>query len=167
MPVFTVCSKSQAKRVAKRFEATHLLSLLDPHTSMWKPNSILPQNWLIQFFEDEEDLGGSNPPTMIQAEWILEWGRALPPEARVVVHCHAGVSRSTATALALWLQANGQELDNPLQDARAWLAEVRPFSCPNMLLASMFDDLLSLKGEFVKMCDDIGNEGIIAKWVKF
>jgi predicted protein tyrosine phosphatase len=163
MPEFTVCGKNEVSRVVKRFEATHVLSLLDPYTSIWKPE-VPPQNWLIQFFEDEEDLGGFRPPTMEHAERILEWGRNLPTDARVVVHCHAGVSRSTATGLALWLQANGTE---HLQGAREWLKSVRPVTCPNMLLARMFDELLSLKGEFATMCDEIGNEGLITKFGKF
>ena len=117
MPSFRVCSKSQVKSTVRQLDATHLLTLLDPQDSIYKPNRILPENWLWLRMEDEETPSHPNAPTKEQAARILEWGKSLPDDACVVVHCYAGVSRSTASGLALWLQSNGTE---HVAEAEAW-----------------------------------------------
>lgn len=162
MPEFLVCSKSQVRARVRSMDATHLVTLLDPGDDVHKPNRIRPENWLWLRVEDEENSTCANAPTLAHAEQILEFGRNLPSDARVVIHCFAGVSRSTATGLALWLQSNGVD---KLADAEAWLLAHRERPCPNMLLAEHFDHLLGLNGEFVRLCDQIG-EGSMARWWK-
>jgi predicted protein tyrosine phosphatase len=112
--------------------------------------------------EDEENSTCANAPTLAHAQRVIDFGASLPFDARVVVHCYAGVSRSTATGLALWLQSNGT---HRLEEAEAWLLAHRERPCPNMLLAEHFDHLLGMNGEFVRLCDQIG-EGSMARWWK-
>jgi predicted protein tyrosine phosphatase len=159
VPTFTVSSKSQARGRVRALDATHLVSLLDPGDTMWKPSRIEPENWLWLRMEDEEDPSAfSHAPTLAHAQQILDFGARLPIDARVVVHCYAGVSRSTAAGLALWLQANGVDR---VEEARDWLLSHRPRASPNMLLARHFDQLLGLDGRFVLLCDRIGDAGIL------
>jgi len=162
MPEFLVCSKSQVRARVRSFDATHLVTLLDPGDSIYKPSRISPENWLWLRVEDEENSSNANAPTLEHAKQVLEFGHKLPNDARVVIHCFAGVSRSTATGLALWLQSNGVDR---LDEAEAWLLAHRERPCPNMLLAQHFDELLNLNGEFVRLCDRIG-EGSMARWWK-
>lgn len=157
MPEFTVCSKSEVKKTVHQFDATHLVSTLDPGDHVFKPPCILAWNHLRLNFLDEEDATKLGAPTLVHAESILHFGSQLPSDARVVVHCFAGVCRSTAVALALWLQANGVD---KTQEAKAWMAECRPRACPNMLLARHFDQLLNMNGEFIKLCDQIGEHSM-------
>ena len=155
MPEFFICNRAQVKQRVKSRGATHLLTLLDPVRPMWKPSAIPPENWLWLRFQDQESPQYHQAPAREHAEQILAWGKNLPDHARVLVHCEAGVSRSTASALALWVQAQGS-----MQGARAWIDQERPIACPNMLLAEFFDNLLDLKGEFIALCDDIGATNI-------
>ncbi len=157
MPSFRVCSKSQVKSTVRQLDATHLLTLLDPQDSIYKPNRILPENWLWLRMEDEETPSHPNAPTKEQAARILEWGKALPDDACVVVHCYAGVSRSTASGLALWLQSNGTE---HVAEAEAWLVSHRPRAVPNPLLAQHFDTLLNMNGAFVALCERISEQSM-------
>lgn len=161
MPEFFVCAKNQVHKKVKQLDITHLVTLIDPGAYIFKPNSIPPENWLWLRFEDDEDPCGVSPPNLWHAERILDVGKQFPQDARVLVHCHAGICRSTAAALALWLQANGTDR---LEEAIEWLASERPLSCPNMLLASFFDDLLEMNGEFKKACDKIGENSVKRKF---
>lgn len=161
MPEFTVCAKSEVKKTAKRFQATHLISTLDPGDRVFRPPRIQPGNHLQLWFEDEEDPTKSDAPTLAHAQVIWNWSSQLPADARVVVHCWAGQCRSTAVGLAVWLQHNPT---HTLQEASAWLKEVRPQACPNLLLAAHFDQLLGLNGELVKLCDSIGANSINRWW---
>lgn len=65
------------------------------------------------------------------------WRRTRSEASGYVVHCWAGVARSTATALALLYLETGSEAE-----AGRRLREVRPQAQPNMLLVRHFDRLL-------------------------
>lgn len=161
MPEFIVSSKSGVKRAVKHIQATHVLSTLDPGDRLYRPHSILGTNHLQLWFDDEVDPRHTYAPRLDHAQVILDWGSRLPPDARVVVHCHAGQCRSTAVGLALFLQANGLDQFDP---ARAWLLDHRPTACPNLLLAQHFDQLLNLDGTFVSLCEHIGKDGATRWW---
>lgn len=161
MPEFTVCGKSEVKKTVKRFGATHLLSTLDPGMRVFRPPRIDPANHLQLWFMDEEDPSKWEAPTIEHARTILDWSSKLPPDARVVVHCFAGACRSTATAIAIWLQHNGTD---KLAEVEQWIKEDRPQACPNLLLAAHFDELLGLNGALVPLCEKIGAESINRKW---
>ena len=161
MPEFTVCAKSEVKKTVKRFEATHLITMLDVGDHVFRPPRIHPQDHFRIFFDDEEDPAKLHAPTKEHAEAILDFGKRLPDDARVVVHCFAGACRSTASAIALWLQANGTDR---LNDAVNWLITDRPKACPNLLLAKHFDELLGMDGRLIKACDDIGANSINRWW---
>ncbi len=152
MPEFTVCAKSEVKKTAKRFNATHIISLLDPHDHIFRPPAIDPKNHLTLNFLDEENENISFGPKDWHAKSILDFGTRLPHDARVIVHCHAGICRSTSAALALWLQANG--LDR-LEEAENWLHSVRPIAIPNSLLTKHFDNELNLNGKLINLVSEI------------
>lgn len=161
MPTFTICGKSEVKKTVKRFEATHLISTLDPGDRLFRPPRIAAANHLQLWFDDEEDPARLNAPTLDHAQAIWDWSAALPPDARVVVHCFAGACRSTAVGISLWLQHNGTDR---IAEAAEWLKLDRPQACPNLLLAAHFDSIIGANGELVKACDEIGALSINRWW---
>ncbi len=128
---------------------THAVSLLDPD---WPDpesfSSFSGCRRMVFRFHDviDEDEGTVAPATDILRA-ILEHGRELRG-ARVghlLVHCHAGVSRSTATAAILLTQFNpGRE-----RDAFAEIARLRPWSWPNSRMVALADELLGRGGRLV------------------
>lgn len=154
--MFTVCSKSQVYERVKKIDATHLITMLDPDDHMYKPVSIKQENHLFLKFEDEESDEHLLAPTMLHCQRILDFGEKLPDDAITVVHCFAGISRSTAAALALHVQRH-----HDIDAARAWLAKDRPQAMPNMLMAQHFDKLLGMNGKFLQLCDQINSNRLI------
>jgi predicted protein tyrosine phosphatase len=154
--MFKVCSKSQVHKLVNDVSATHLITMLDPDDHIFKPNSIQRENHLFLLFEDEEDPSHPRAPSIEHCQRILDFGKQLPDDAVTVVHCFAGMCRSTASALALHYQKHGD-----LAAARAWLAEDRPQAMPNMLMAEYFDKLLGLNGKFLDLCDQINSHRIL------
>ena len=68
----------------------------------------------------------------------------------MLIHCHAGVSRSTATAVILMAQNNpGREAD-----VFGELARVRPRSWPNSLMIGIADTMLDRKGALLRELRD-------------
>jgi predicted protein tyrosine phosphatase len=91
-------------------------------------------------FEDEVSLerGG---PTLADVEQILAFGRAFDPDAGdMVVHCQAGVSRSSAAALVVLLARLRPGSENSLV---SFLTEKYPDCRPNLLLTQLADQVLS------------------------
>lgn len=152
--MFTVCSKNQVRQRVKAVNATHLITMLDPGDKIWRPSRIPRENHLWLAFKDEEDPTSRFAPTEEHCKIILEFGANLPSDSVTVVHCFAGMCRSTSSAFALFVQKHG--LDS-IWIGRQWLQEDRPQAMPNMLMAKHFDKLLNANGKFEKMCQFIND----------
>src|SRR5579863_1711298 len=81
---------------------THVLSILDPE---WPDpgafDAFLPHRRLaLRFHDIIEPAPDRLPPSRRDVEELLAFGRELgaSPVSHLLVHCHAGVSRSTAAA---------------------------------------------------------------------
>jgi predicted protein tyrosine phosphatase len=83
---------------------------------------------------------------------MLKFGRSLNPSApesdipHLLVHCHAGVSRSTAAVSMLLAQANAH-LDEDEVFVR--LIMLRPKAWPNALMIAFADKLLEREGRLL------------------
>jgi predicted protein tyrosine phosphatase len=51
----TITNRSQVRQAARRLGATHLVSLLDPGTPVYRPSQVAPANHLRLFFVDHDD----------------------------------------------------------------------------------------------------------------
>ncbi|KAA9370664.1 tyrosine phosphatase family protein [Ochrobactrum quorumnocens] len=92
-------------------------------------------------------------PESVHVEQLLKftstWDRARP----LLIHCYAGVSRSTAAAYIAALSFDAQ-LDEA-QLART-LRERSPSATPNMRLIELADEILARKGRMVEAIRAIG-----------
>src|ERR1700739_771338 len=87
---------------------THVLSILDPSTPEPDAFGAYAEHARLELrFHDviEENVPGSHSPHPHHIGALLEFGRDLigrpPGETHLLVHCHMGISRSTAAALLL------------------------------------------------------------------
>jgi predicted protein tyrosine phosphatase len=155
--MFTICPKREVHERVRLVGATHLITMLDPDDHIYKPNVIPIENHLFLKFEDCEFPDNPRAPRIEHCQRILDFGAKLPDDAVTVVHCFAGLCRSTVSGLALWLQKNGVA---DLAGARAWLSADRPEAMPNLLMAKHFDQLLDLNGQFLDLCQRINDERV-------
>ena len=126
---------------------THVLSILDPE---WPDPSAFdafaPHRRLALRFHDViEPLPDRLPPTRRNVEELLAFGRELDG-GHLLVHCHAGVSRSTAAATLILAQAFP---DRPAQEAFDAVVRLRPHAWPNLRMLEFGDELLGRNGEIV------------------
>lgn len=131
----TICAKNQVRKTVKRFEATHLISLVDPHDRMPRPHRIERGNHLVMHFDDVDDPRLPDAPQREHLVRAIEWVDRLPETARLVVHCTAGISRSTALSYGL-LRGSMRE-----QDAMAYVLQIRPEAQPNNLMMQYLETM--------------------------
>lgn len=145
LPAFEVfvCRKNRVRDTAKKLAVTHILSILDPCDRLVTPSCVHPANHLTLNMDDTHEPGDAYPPTLAHVEGVHVWARSLPGDARLLVHCFQGVSRSTAMTLGL-LAAR-----MPVADAAERLRAIRPEATPNRLLVRLWDERLSLGGALI------------------
>ncbi|MFI4948098.1 MAG: tyrosine phosphatase family protein [Alphaproteobacteria bacterium] len=129
---------------------THILSILGPD---WPDPpafaSFPPHRRLTLRFHDIIDPApGQLGPSREDVVRILEFGRGVkePARSHVLIHCHAGVSRSTAAATLILAQAYP---DRPAEEVLERVAQIRPRAWPNLRILELGDALLGRDGEIV------------------
>ena len=139
---------------------THVLSILDPGWPEPEPicNFELGRRLKLNFHDVIEATPEWIAPEQCDVELLLAFGRNLgdwtgddggDPEARelhLLVHCHAGVSRSTAAAILLLAQHHP---DRPARDIVGRVIRLRPRAWPNLRMVEIGDALLGRDGEIV------------------
>ena len=131
---------------------THVLSLLDPEAEQPPVDRLLaPRHWSVLRFHDVvKDWPGYDGPEVSHVMAILAFGRKVeadrPDIGKILIHCHMGISRSTAAAAILMSQlAPGTE-----REAFAALPRVRPRCWPNSRMIGYADALLGRKGALIE-----------------
>src|SRR6266849_885815 len=101
---------------------------------------------ILRFHDVIEPQPDQIAPTREDVERLLVFGREVSEttEAHLLVHCRAGVSRSTAAAALILMQANPEW---PASAALDTVAAIRPRAWPNLLILEFGDALLGRNGE--------------------
>jgi predicted protein tyrosine phosphatase len=150
-PELTVCGIEELPDQRVR-NVTHVLSLLDPEYPELEVFHSYARHHrtTLRFHDIIATAPGRTMPQPEHVEAILKFGSEFQaqqdPEAssHLLVHCHMGVSRSTAAMLSLMAQANPDESGESLF---ARLAVMRPQAWPNSQMIGFADEQLGRKGE--------------------
>lgn len=134
-----VSSRAEAHAAARLLGATAMLSALDPKQEIQRPPSVPEGRHLLLQFEDTDDAGRRHAPRKRHVAAALRFADSLGPTDALLVHCQAGISRSTALAYVLLAMAYGPGRE---AEALAALEAVRPVLLPNLLVVSHGAEIL-------------------------
>jgi predicted protein tyrosine phosphatase len=103
----------------------------------------------LRFHDVIESQPGWIAPERWDVELLLAFSRDLTManEAHLLVHCHAGVSRSTAAATLVMAQSCP---DRPAAEVLQEVVRLRPRAWPNLRLLEFGDEILGRHGEIVE-----------------
>ncbi len=149
-----VCSLSKLQQVVDEVEATHLVTVLNPEMGMERPERIAPERHLRLNLNDiAATLPGFKLASEQQVQQLIDFVQAWDRQTPMVVHCWAGVSRSTASAYiaACSLRPDMSEID--LANA---LREASPRATPNSHLIALADDLMGRDGRMIEAIESLG-----------
>ncbi len=131
---------------------SHVLSILDPDTAEPAAFGFYGEHERLElrFHDIIDEVAGMIPPGPGDVERVLQFGRDLLAEPRtsahLLVHCHAGISRSTASMILMLAQARP---DRPAAEALAQVRLIRPQAWPNLRIIEIGDAMLGRNGEIV------------------
>jgi predicted protein tyrosine phosphatase len=149
-----VCSLAALPETVKATGASHIMSVMAKVDQVQRPASVLEINHLrVQVDDITEHMDGFVAPCETHIEQILNFVRSWDRSAPMVVHCYAGISRSTASAFAAACMLN------PHRDEIAIARQIRtasPIAQPNRLIVSLADRALGRDGRMLRALDEMG-----------
>jgi predicted protein tyrosine phosphatase len=149
-----VCGLSEVERLIAERRPSHLITLLDPASMIETPAGLAAQRHLRVGVNDiAEPMEGLVLPGERVVTDLIAFARDWDESAPMLIHCWAGISRSTAAAFTIACErsAPGKEADI----ARA-LREAAPHAYPNRRIVALADDLLGRRGRMVDAVEAIG-----------
>ncbi len=149
-----VCSLAALDEAIARHSPTHLITLLDPESLIPTPKTMSPDRHLRVGVNDiTTPQIGLTHPDAAHVEEILGFVEAWGVGGDLVVHCWAGVSRSTATAfIAACAHSKAGE-----EEQHAWeIRKTAAYAQPNALLVEIADALLGRQGRMIRALQAIG-----------
>ncbi|CAA9336539.1 MAG: Protein tyrosine phosphatases [uncultured Microvirga sp.] len=154
MPTLHVCSLAHLHETVASSGASHMVTLINAATVVERPASVAEDRHLFLGMSDIVDpLEGHILPATEHVEKFLTFVTAWPREQPLVIHCYAGVSRSTAAA---FIAACALAPHRPEADIARALRQASPIATPNRRLVAVADDLMGREGRMVEAIDRIG-----------
>jgi predicted protein tyrosine phosphatase len=149
-----VCSLARLHETVETSGASHIVTLLRNTDQVIRPVAIAEANHLILSMDDiVEELEGYEAPAHQHVERLLDFATGWDRAAPLVVHCYAGISRSTAGAYAMACALNPRR--DEAQIARA-IRAASPTAMPNARIVALADRFLGRKGRMVRAIETIG-----------
>ncbi len=149
-----VCGLRQAQEQIDLHGARSVIGILSPETPHPVYRNIVDHQHLRLSFSDiNEETAGLTAATSGDAQRLIDFIRVWDQREPLLVHCWAGISRSTATAFAAMCMLN-PEVDE--MKLAAQLRAASPSATPNKLITEKVDHLLGRDGRMVDAVASIG-----------
>jgi predicted protein tyrosine phosphatase len=148
-----VSSLSTLDSVSARLHSYDLLTLLSPdHPETDRSAFGCERHVRLAFHDIVEPMLGLVVPDRDIMQAVLDFGRHGGPQRALLIHCWAGISRSSAAAFAIACDRNpGFERDIAIE-----LRRRSPSATPNRLMVRLADELLARDGRMVEAIENIG-----------
>jgi predicted protein tyrosine phosphatase len=160
-----VCSLNDMPQVVRRRRPSHLVTLIDPRTPVERPLGVLENRHLRLDVDDiNQPMEGYVAPDEASVQRLLEFTRSWDASAPMVVHCYAGISRSTASAFVVACDRNPEVAE--LRIALV-LRRLASHAFPNRRIVALADDILARGGRMVDAVDAIGGNNFAATGTPF
>ena len=153
----TICGVLELGEI-DRSRFTHVVSIWHPSETTAERirliHEVFPRASIhaVVFDDIEEEHPDFHPPKKEQIREVLDFGAELDEGANLLVHCMAGVSRSTACAMAILARHSGPGSERQIAE---YIRKIRPRAMPNRLVLSHADELLERDGALLGACDAV------------
>ena len=149
-----VCSLAKLNHVVATARARHVITAINPWSIPDTPPGVADDDHLKLAMNDIiEEHPGLVTPAADHIEQLLKFAARWDRQGPLVVHCLAGVSRSTAAAFIILCKFNPDTSELVLAQ---WLRRRSVTAQPNQLMIELADDVLSRDGRMIDAIAAIG-----------
>jgi len=149
-----VCGLAKAQHQIDLHRAKSVIGILGTETAHPTYRGIEHQRHLRLSFNDiNDEAPGMTAAKAEDAERLVQFIRGWDQAAPMVIHCWAGISRSTASAFAAIcvLQPRADEME-----LAKILREASPSATPNRLITQKVDEFLGRNGRMLRAVESMG-----------
>ena len=150
-----VCGLAEVPGLIAARGPSHVITLLDSASMIATPKGMAPERHLKLSVNDiAEPMDGLILPSERLVRDLLAFGATWDETAPMIVHCWAGISRSSASAFVLACDRN------PEVDERAIALTMRQaakHAYPNRRIVALADDVLGRRGRMVDAVEAMGD----------
>ena len=149
-----VCSLARVPETVRATGARSLVTLIDQGTPVVRPSEIAAERHLFVSISDivvavDGHILPSDEHVASLLDFVQRWDRAAP----MLIHCYAGVSRSTAAA---FIAACALNPDRDEHEIAAAIRRHSPTATPNARLVAIGDEILRRGGRMNSAIAKIG-----------
>jgi predicted protein tyrosine phosphatase len=160
-----VCPLSRIEETVTASGARRMVTLINAGTPVTRPALLTEADHLFLHMNDiTEELPDMTPPGEVHVRTLLDFARAWDRRAPLLIHCFAGISRSTAAAYAVAAALAPKRDEAELADT---LRRLSPSATPNIRLVSIADRILGRDGRMVRAIEAIGRGADATEGVPF
>lgn len=161
MSMILVTPLSAIADTIRSHRPSHLITLLSREHMIDTPKGVASDRHLRLTVDDVADpFLSEEPPAVEHIDQLLEFGRGWPAADPILVHCWAGISRSTAAAYILLCDRLGSGAEQDIARALRYRA---PHAYPNPLMIELADKALGRNGRMSMAVESIGRGIIVAE----
>jgi predicted protein tyrosine phosphatase len=145
---------SRVNDVIARHKPARVVSLLDPEMAFPDPGpSFVDRHLRVSMHDITEDQEGWIAPAEGHIETLLKFIGEWDERGPILIHCYAGISRSTATAFITACMHNPEIAETTIAGA---LRAASPSATPNRRLVQLADLALGRRGRMLHAAESIG-----------
>jgi len=160
-----VCALRHVPEMVERTGARHLVSAINADLSPATPVGVAPHHHLkLDMHDIVEAQPGATPPAAWHVAELIDFVRRWDQQAPLLIHCFAGLSRSTAAAFVTLCTLNPGTPEDVI--ARA-LRSSSDTAVPNRLFVQLADAALRREGRMLKALDRMGPRRVALECTPF
>jgi predicted protein tyrosine phosphatase len=154
MSAIVVCPLSRLAETVAAYRASHIVTLVNDGTLFARPPVVSAENHLhVAIHDISEPAEGMVYPGEEHVSRYLNFIRRWDRSAPIILHCFAGISRSTAAAFSAFC-AERPDLDE--EEIALRIRKRSPEATPNPRLVALADEMLGRSGRMVRAIERMG-----------
>jgi predicted protein tyrosine phosphatase len=160
-----VCPLRAVPDVVAGCDASHLVTCLQDEVLVETPLAIKPGNHMrLRIHDIAQPIEGHVAPSAAHVAKLLDFAVAWDRTGPMVIHCWAGISRSTAAAFVALCALNPE---TPEERIARLLRDASATAYPNRLMIRLGDAALDRAGRMVAAVEAIGRGEVAIEAVPF
>ena len=153
--IIHVCPLARLNETVMTTGALHIVTMLRTPDRMQRPRHIAARNHLVLSMDDvTAEMDGYMTPKEEHVTRLVDFATSWDRNTPLVVHCLAGISRSSAGAFVVACALNPQRSEDAIAKA---IRAASAIAMPNSMFVKIADGVLKRNGRMIAALDAMGD----------